>query len=414
MMISQLDSARSYFREQRQHQKRQLRFGKDRCLLVGRLGRRSLGAKWVCVSYIVLGLFFFSFAFCLFQIQVRAQQEARPPADSDMQSGIALAQTGDFKGAELAFQSVVIHHPNDPFALTALGEVQDRLGKSREAAATFRKVIALNPLSAEAHENLGISLADSGQFAVAREESLIATKLAPRSASAHFLRGRVLSDLGERVEARNEFRTVMELAPDYAEALFYWAQLEGDEGNTKAQGNLLKRYVELRPDRAAAFVELGHVLHEEHQNADAIAAWRHAIALDPKYADAIYSLARALIRTDPSESKHLMQRLADLERDQRTTDRIDMLGNRANAEMGDGNFKGAISDLTDAITLCGRCELLQPLEKNLGLAYCYSGQLDFGERTLKIAESLRPDDASVKEALEVLRRQRTQALRMDR
>jgi tetratricopeptide (TPR) repeat protein len=105
-----------------------------------------------------------------------------------------------------------------------------------------------------------------------------------------------------------------------------------------------------------------------------------------------------------------MQKLSDLERDQRNKDRIDMLGNRANAEMADGNYRGAISDLNDAITLCGHCELLQPLEKNIGLAYCHAGQLDFGEQALKIAQSLRPDDASVKTALEIVRQQRSQAL----
>lgn len=245
MMNSQIDSAWNYFPEQRQHQRRQLRFRESRRLPVARLDRRLHGAGCIRLRYVLLGLILFSLVFLSFRFQGRAQQQARPPADSDLQSGIALARKGDLKGAELAFQNVVIYHPNEPFALTALGEVKDQLGKSKEAVATFRKVIALNPQSAEAHENLAISLADSGELAAALEESLIATKLAPHSANAHFLRGRILSDLGRREEARNEFRTVMELAPDYAEALFYWAELGGDEGNTKAQGDLLKRYVRL-------------------------------------------------------------------------------------------------------------------------------------------------------------------------
>jgi hypothetical protein len=65
--------------------------------------------------------------------------------------------------------------------------------------------------------------------------------------------------------------------------------------------------------------------------------------------------------------------------------------------------------LKEAIILCGTCELLWALEKNLGLAYCHQGQLEFGERALKSAEQLKPDDPSVKEALEVVKRQREQA-----
>ena len=61
-----------------------------------------------------------------------------------------------------------------------------------------------------------------------------------------------------------------------------------------------------------------------------------------------------------------------------------MLGNQANAKMFEANYKGAIDDLKNAIVLCGRCKLLGALEKNLGLAYCHAGQLDAGERELKL------------------------------
>ena len=63
----------------------------------------------------------------------------------------------------------------------------------------------------------------------------------------------------------------------------------------------------------------------------------------------------------------------------------------------------------EAIVLCGRCELLGALEKNLGLAYCHAGQLDAGERELKVAETLEPDDPSVKAALEIVKQQRSEA-----
>ena len=108
------------------------------------------------------------------------------------------------------------------------------------------------------------------------------------------------------------FAKTLEIAPDNAQALYYWAALEGDEGNRVMQGNLLKRYIRLRPDQAAAFDQLGHALEEEHQESEAVVAWRRAIALNPQYSEAIYSLARALRRTDPVESKQLMERAQEL------------------------------------------------------------------------------------------------------
>lgn len=350
------------------------------------------------------------FSGSLSRSQETRQQEDDLSSGPELQRGIALAQKGDFKNAEDAFEQAAALHPSDPRVLTALGEVQAKLGKLPESIETFRKVIELDPHSADAHENLGIALADRSDLANALKESSIATQLGPELASAHFLRGRILSDLGKREEARVEFRKTLDIAPKYAEALYYWAALEGDEGNTEIQGNLLKRFVRLRPDQATAFDQLGHVLEEEQRESEAIVAWRRAIALNPQYSEAIYSLARALKRTDPVESKQLMERVQELGSDQRTIDRINMLGNQANAKMSEANYKGAIDDLKNAIVLCGRCELLGALEKNLGLAYCHAGQLDAGERELRISESLIPDDPDVKTALQTAEQQRRQAL----
>lgn len=344
----------------------------------------------------------------------RSQETRRQKDDlsssPELQRGIALAQKGEFKKAEEAFKQAVALHPRDARALTALGQAQEQLGKLPESIETFRKVIELDPQSADAHENLGIALGDRSDLADALKESSIATQLAPKSASAHFLRGRLLSDLGKHEEAKGEFRKTLDIAPEYAEALFYWAALEGDEGNTEMQGNLLKRYVRLRPSQATAFDQLGHVLEQEHRYSEAVAAWRRAIGLNPQDSGAIYSLARALRQTNPAESKQLIERAQALGSDQRTIDRIKLLGNQANAKMYEANYKGAIGDLTNAIVLCGRCELLGALKKNLGLAYCHAGQLDAGERELKISESLIPDDPDVKTALQIVEQQRSQAL----
>jgi tetratricopeptide (TPR) repeat protein len=370
---------------------------------------QSLGAcitlycLWACL---ILALFSGSLSRSQETRQLKDDVSSRP----ELQRGIALAQKGDFKKAEEAFEQAVTLHPSDARALTALGQVQEQLGQLPESIETFNKVIELDPLSAEAHENLGIALGDRADLAAALKESSIATQLAPGSAGAHFLRGRLLSDLGRHQDARGEFRKTLDIAPEDAEALYYWAALEGEEGNATIQESLLTRYLKLRPDQATALDQLGDVLEEEHWESEAIGAWRRAIALNPGYSGAIYSLARALRRTDPVESEQLIERVHELERDQQTIDRINQLGNQANAKMYEANYKGAIDDLKNAIVLCGGCKLLGALEKNIGLAYCHAGQLDAGERELKISETLIPDDPDVKTALQTVEQQRRQAL----
>src|SRR5258708_2833281 len=83
------------------------------------------------------GLFLPGLALVLFGGTLSRSQEARPQkadltSSPEVQRGIDLAQKGDLKGAEGAFVLAVALHPHDPRALTALGQVQERLGKLPE------------------------------------------------------------------------------------------------------------------------------------------------------------------------------------------------------------------------------------------------------------------------------------------
>src|SRR3984957_8398543 len=98
---------------------------------------------------LLLALFFSG---SLSRAQATRQQNDDLSSGPELQQGIALAQKGDFQKAEEAFEQAVALHPSDARALTALGEVQEQLGKLPESIETFGKVIALDPRSADAHE----------------------------------------------------------------------------------------------------------------------------------------------------------------------------------------------------------------------------------------------------------------------
>jgi hypothetical protein len=52
--------------------------------------------------------------------------------------------------------------------------------------------------------------------------------------------------------------------------------------------------------------------------------------------------------------------------------------------------------------MCGDCPSKGDLHKDLGLIYCRSGSLDKGERELRIAQGLKPNDPYVKKSLELI------------
>jgi len=178
----------------------------------------------------------------------QAHQSGIDEFNAALQNGVNLARNGDLKAAEEAFRHAVALRPQDPRALTALGQVQEQLGEISGAIRTFRTVLALDPNSSDAHVNLGIAFGDQGDQA-ALNESAKAIELAPKSANAHFLRGRPLDDLGSKEKARGEFRAVLEISPKFVEALHFLALLESDDGNVSEAADLLRQHLRLRPRR---------------------------------------------------------------------------------------------------------------------------------------------------------------------
>jgi hypothetical protein len=58
--------------------------------------------------------------------------------------------------------------------------------------------------------------------------------------------------------------------------------------------------------------------------------------------------------------------------------------------------------MKEAIALCGQCGEIAHLHRNLGLMYCRTGNLKDGERELRAALELNPNDVDAKKAISVL------------
>src|SRR6266700_550125 len=102
---------------------------------------------------------------------------------------LVLAARENFPEARRELETALALEPNHLKALTALGMVQ---GRTRDAAAiqTLRRVVSLDPNSAEAHHNLGIALADRQQSDEALAEFSKAAQIATKQASTHYNKGR--------------------------------------------------------------------------------------------------------------------------------------------------------------------------------------------------------------------------------
>ncbi|MES1261444.1 MAG: tetratricopeptide repeat protein, partial [Acidobacteriota bacterium] len=225
--------------------------------------------------------------------------------DAHLNLGLIMAGKGQLGDAE----KELLLAPPSVRALTGLGMVQTRLGKA-DAIDTFRRVVALEPSSAEARLNLGIALADAGKPEAALPEFTEAARLAPGAPAAHYNRGRVLKDLGRLQEAATE----LDAAGSLPDAVFQLALVEQQLEHRDRAVSLLRSVTKAEPRNVRAWFVLGQNLQQAGQDAEAVAAWKEALRISPDDTEALYALFRALSRSNPAESKVFEARFTALKK----------------------------------------------------------------------------------------------------
>lgn len=321
--------------------------------------------------------------------------------------GLVLAQQNRKSDAEKELDKAAVLAPKDPATLSVIGKAQLKMGKISDGVALLRKVVDLAPDLAAAHLDLGLALADSYNLSGALVETSEAVRLAPQSSVAHFYRGRVLYDLGRSSEAKPEFETACRLDARMPEPRYFLALLDKQEGKYEDAAGLLEETVKLEPGNAMAWYMLGQSFDRESETGKSVAAWRKAIEIDPKFSQALFSLARALQSSDQAESEMLMARYIAVQKERRILDRADTLANNAIEAASAHDWPGAIQQLKEAIVACDDCSAKADLYRKLGIIECQAGNLDNGEKDLLAAKALKPDDPVTQAALELIAQART-------
>ncbi|MGH9426821.1 MAG: tetratricopeptide repeat protein, partial [Terriglobia bacterium] len=185
-------------------------------------------------------------------------------------------------------------------------------------------------------------------------------------------------------------------------ALYLLALLERQLNNSQKAADLLQRVAALEPRNAVAFHLLAQNLLQLGRIDDAVQAWKSALEADPEHAEALYNLARVLQKEDSSQARQYQQRFSALQQKRQMTDQADTLGNFGLASASARDWPQAVAHLKEALQVCGQCKSLRDIHKNLGLIYSRSGDLRKGEEQLRLALKIKPYDADVLKALQVI------------
>ena len=330
------------------------------------------------------------------------QREAAPSSEL-LDQGRKLLEAGKLAEAELVLDRAEKLAPSDSVILTLDAKVKGRLGEYASAVALLKRVILLIPQSAQAHVDLAIALADSGDLKSALVETATAISVAPALAIAHLNRARILSDMNQDGQARDEFALAARLDPGNPDCYFYWSFGERAQGNFTKETELLKKVVKLQPGNMKAHIKLADSLLDQNRTAEAVAELRIALAIDPGSGQVIYKLSRALRTTDPEESKRLRAQFDRLKAQNSVVDQAKALANEAFHAFTVQDWRESVRLFNEAVETCGDCEIESTLHRDLGLTLCRAGQIERGAEELRKALALNPEDRDAAKALEMIR-----------
>jgi tetratricopeptide (TPR) repeat protein len=215
-------------------------------------------------------------------------------AYSFLRAGMANENTGDHKGAERAYRRGLTVAPDHVELHNALGWTLFQDGRPAEAAAEYKRALEIEPKHVKSHNNLALALVELGELEEAAghfQQSLAIEPKAEIYSDLGFIKAR----LGKSQEAIADYRKALELDPSCASAHFNLAVASLQAGEL---GEAESHYRKALPGRPAAETHngLGYVLARQGRADEAIAEFRKAVELNPKFTPAYNNLAEALAK----------------------------------------------------------------------------------------------------------------------
>ncbi len=253
------------------------------------------------------------------QANTAASAEAPQTISQQVADAEAAIVKSDWKMAQATLDTWLATHPADPRALFDAGYVADAQNRLQDAAAFYRRAVAADPGSFEAHLSLGLLLARQNQdasLAEARSELATATTLDPGPAGPA-LKARAWRALAridrdtDPTEASNELLQALRLTSETPDDTLLAATLAEDAGQFDAAEAAYRRVLAKDPNSAPANAGLAHLLIARKQYPQAETFLRAALQQSPDDPALNAQLATVLAAQDKAEALPLIQKLHD-------------------------------------------------------------------------------------------------------
>jgi len=289
-----------------------------------------------------------------------------------------LISRRDMKGALAAAKGCLEVQPDNTDCVRFAGSIQSTLGQKKEAAASFRRLVSLQPTDASARLMLSAALALTGDRAGAGRALDAAADLAPQAAAVK--QAQISFQIGQgNVDAAAAMaRTFQTSYPSAASDLLLAETLQqakrtgeaeavlskslSDRPNRavlmrlvqlvsndkKRAGDLMSGWLAKNPGDGAVRMEYAAFQLRQGDMAKAISQYQMVLKQNPDNVDALNNLGWLIQRSDPKQAEVMLARAWKLS------------PNSANVADTFGWFKVQQKDAAGGLVLLNRAHALQP------------------------------------------------------
>ena len=222
------------------------------------------------------------------------------PSSPAIKFELARAYLQDNKSAQAtaALTAAIVASPNYPDAVLLLAQINLKNGQAATAVSALEGLLQKQPELKQAQALLADAYRAVGRLDDAAALIRQQIEKTPAQAEPYLLLGLIQRQQKKHEEARHSFEKVLELAPDNIEALNQLVELNLVAGDFDEALRMVQRQKEKKPGDGAPYLLEGKVRTAKKEWAEAEAALKKAIELNPELASAYDLLVAIYLATD--------------------------------------------------------------------------------------------------------------------
>ncbi|XP_047457923.1 protein O-mannosyl-transferase TMTC4 [Mugil cephalus] len=274
----------------------------------------------------------------------------------------------------------------------------------RSEQSLFISALAVCPLNAKVHYNVGKNLADGGNTTAAVGYYREAVRLHPTYVHAMNNLGNILKEKNELIEAEELLSKAVSIQPDFAAAWMNLGIVQNSLRKFEAAEQSYWNAIRFRKKYPDCYYNLGRLYADQNRHVDALNAWRNATVLKPEHSLAWNNMVILLDNTGNLGQAELIGReaLRILPNDYTIMFSLaNVLGKLQKYKESEGFFLHALRINPNAASCHG----------NLAVLYHRWGKLELAKKHYELSLKLDPEAPGTRDNYNMLRRKLDQLKR---